>query len=388
MTKKFPEIVNRGAQPSEFGWQFQIMVGIELALQNIEKLDTVSIEGPLQDIEVSLRDESMIFGQAKSAANADVENVANTGWHDKLTSGMVSLFEDFMQKKGHNESANYLYIVNYPFPLGKQKKGNRLFHKNEYGDVPAGSLLDENLEFIRQLLVDSGTNIYGSNGKTLLKGKSQIINSLIKEGTLDSNFIEFINKTTFRTERFINFDKGGTRQYSELDRTIQNFLTKNFFEISYSRLRDYWLVQGLENGSKKYSIDRSKFLFALIIESNEMSQTTLFGRRLNASKVNHLFERFRETVETTMNLENFNRSLMADLLKYFHIAAFEQFEYDDLQVEKFVDDNEKNYRVYFLLDNVTDHEVKLLTRFAMARWVEQEDNINRILSKDGVKGVH
>lgn len=58
---------NNDASATSFGWDFQVNAGIYLFLYYIQDATDIKIESKLQDIEITLKDNSKVFAQAKSA---------------------------------------------------------------------------------------------------------------------------------------------------------------------------------------------------------------------------------------------------------------------------------------------------------------------------------
>lgn len=57
--------VNRCADASVFGWDFQINSAIYLFLKNIDDISRIKVEGEKEDIELYLDNEKKIYAQVK-----------------------------------------------------------------------------------------------------------------------------------------------------------------------------------------------------------------------------------------------------------------------------------------------------------------------------------
>ncbi len=136
--------INRNGNASEFGWQFQIESGIIAALKDINKIKSINIEGPLQDVQLRLNNGGEILIQAKSYAGVPIEEDTKTGWSDKLTSAMIGLFEDYIQDKNNTLK----YYFNFPYPLGKEKGGKRNFGLDKFGEVYGDELTTDQRKII------------------------------------------------------------------------------------------------------------------------------------------------------------------------------------------------------------------------------------------------
>ncbi|WP_304056928.1 hypothetical protein [Levilactobacillus namurensis] len=360
-------MIDRSAQPSSFGWQFQIATGISLALNNISRTRSINIEGPLQDVEITFFDGEILYGQAKAYGDTDVEETNNTGWKEKLSSAITGLFEDFLK---HKTASEFKYLINYPYPLGKNKGGKTNFHQNDYGDIQGTELTDKQVKIIYDILKDC---------------KDVDITSLSNE-ELDSEFNHFLQHLSIRTCRFTNFTSD--RKFSQLDSLIRDFLNNNNFDVSVKKLRQYWFSKGFENSSQKFSLTRTEFLFAIALVDDVLSKTELFGRRFHAKKINQLYDRFVDVIASVTTLEDFNRKLVADILSYFKLNDMDDYYYDDEEAEEFTAYYLDSYTHYFKLPNLTNKEQQLLTRFALARCLEEQELMTRLFNKGEIKDAN
>ncbi|MFC6163220.1 hypothetical protein ACFP3T_00770 [Lactiplantibacillus dongliensis] len=360
-------MIDRSAQPSSFGWQFQIVTAISLAINNINEATSINVEGPLQDIEITLSNNHIIFGQAKSYAEIDAEETNNTGWNEKLSSAITGLFEDFLKQQKNSE---FKYLVNYPYPLGKNKGGKTNFHTNEYGDILGTELTERQVKILYDIL-------HNSKDKDI---------SELSSNEFNSSFEQFLKQLSIRTCRFTNIS--GDRRFSKLDLLIKDFLDTNHFNTSVKKLRQYWFNQGFANSSQKFALSRTEFLFAIVLVDNVLSKTDLFGRRYNPQKINQIYDRFVDIIEHTISMEEFNRQLVADILDYFRLEDIVDYYYSDEDAEKFTDTYLDNYLPYFKLNNLSESDQRLLTRFALARCLEEQELMSRLFNKGAIKNAN
>lgn len=361
-------MIDRGAQESEFGWQFQIYSAITLALKNIENTKFINIEGPKQDVELILDNGKIILGQAKAYGKVDVEESTTTNWKSKLESGIVGLFEDFLDK---NKNTDFKYLVNYPYPLGKINGGKTNFKPNEYGAIFGDELTARQKGILKETILNSDDK--------------QITQLSTKE--LNGNLNSFINQLSIETCNFTNF-RENNRRYSSLNNLIKDFLDTNHFNVSVNKLRDYWISQGFKNGSQKLALSRIDFLFGIAIVDNTLTKDELFGRKISISSLNKLFDRFINVIESVISLEDFNRKLVANILEFFKIDDINDYIYDDIAAESFTDFYIEDYVSYFKIQSLTEKEQRLLTRFALARCLEEQDLFIRIIGKGELKNVY
>lgn len=99
----------RNASPSAFGWDFQINSAILLMLENIKDAKHVRVEGADEDIEITLKDNSKIYAQAKSVVKPD--NTSHV--IDKLSDALGTLSQ--AAKKG--DGVLFTYVTNSSNPF-------------------------------------------------------------------------------------------------------------------------------------------------------------------------------------------------------------------------------------------------------------------------------
>lgn len=360
--------INRNGNASEFGWQFQIESGIIAALKDINKIKSINIEGPLQDVQLRLNDESEILIQAKSYAEVPIEENTKTGWSEKLTSAMVGLFEDYIQ----DENNTFKYYFNFPYPLGKEKGGKRNFGLDKFGEIYGDELTADQRKIIKKRITD-----FVNKEENKPKGKPKTTLTIKDVNTYIDNFI---NKISIRYCDFQNY-RDDSRKYNNLDTIIRNFLENNSIDVSISRLRDYWTTKSFSNGSKKYHMDRNDFLFGIIIIKRSFDSEDLMGHKLNISQRNKLYDRFRMATESTFALEDFNRELLVDLYKFENIEDIDEYHYFEDEATKFINKFYKKYVKYFDIENITKKEQIELTKYALEHFLLEEDSINYVLER-------
>ena len=95
---------NNDASATSFGWDFQVNAGIYLFLYYIQDATDIKIESKLQDIEITLNDNSKVFAQAKSAQ----DYTAISDQKEKFKDAIISL------SRNNYKGNKLLYISNIP----------------------------------------------------------------------------------------------------------------------------------------------------------------------------------------------------------------------------------------------------------------------------------
>lgn len=352
-------VSDRNANATEFGWQFQIFSGIVAALNDINNIKSINIEGVEQDVELEQNNGNKILIQAKAYTKADINDTNATEWGEKLASAMNGLLENYVDDK-----RNILkYYVNFPYPFGVKRKGSKSnFSIGNYGEIYGTELNDVQKRIIKDKIASY-----------IDEGKSRITKAQLKD-----NYSNFISKIIIRNCLFTNF-RDKNRKYEQLDSLIKEFLEKNKLDVSVKRLRDYWIAEAFDNGSYKVSIDRDNFLFGIIIVKNSFSSHELMGRRIGHNKVINLYDRFRSIIDRTFALEEFNRMLISDILHLENIQNINEYNYDEETISKLINKVYVKYEPYFSLENISHTEVEELTKYALQHFLLEEDIINKLL---------
>lgn len=100
---------DRNASASAFGWDFQINSAILLMLENIREAKDVRVEGADEDIEITLKDQTKIYAQAKAVEKPDDTSHVI----DKLTKALETLSD--AAKNGDGSQFTYMTNSSNPF---------------------------------------------------------------------------------------------------------------------------------------------------------------------------------------------------------------------------------------------------------------------------------
>lgn len=103
----------RNAVDLLFGISFQINAGIMIMLRNIKEMETMRLEGPKEDIELTLRGGNKICAQAKSVVKANSDFTHILSYFDK---SLDSLSE--AESKYADKVNQLIYVTNSIRPIG------------------------------------------------------------------------------------------------------------------------------------------------------------------------------------------------------------------------------------------------------------------------------
>ena len=248
---------NRNASASAFGWDFQVNAAILLMLENIREANAIRVEGKDEDIELSLRDHTKIYSQAKAINNpldtsnvlkklSDALNTLHLASHNADAIIFTYITNSMNPFNDNNSIGLFSHITHLSFdelPEKCQKKINNIIKKHQYSQLDTSKLDIRVLPF------------YGKDFKNRYKHILERVNSFINELKIYDNGIgedilkiwqnDLFHNATI-TDTSINVDKKEfiwslvvvvlehTRKY----KCIINFQS-NLFEFVTKVISDY-----------------------------------------------------------------------------------------------------------------------------------------------------
>lgn len=141
--------VNRRADATLFGFDFQVNAAIVIMLDNIENMKSIRLESENEDIEIKCNDDSLILAQAKAVekGESDFKHVK-----ENLKKALVSLSEGSYGKK----IEKIIYVTNSVNPLGDKRTMMSFIglSRRSYEDLPpqAQKIIDEYMSNISESL--------------------------------------------------------------------------------------------------------------------------------------------------------------------------------------------------------------------------------------------
>jgi len=136
---------NKSASSEVFGFDFQVNAAIILMLENIEELNSLRLEGNLEDIELYLNDGKYILAQAKAVvkSSSDFRNVRRN---------LKKALETLSEGAGKSQTKQLILITNSPNPLNDEASRNlfTLDAHRPYDSLPRSSqkIIDKYLKNI------------------------------------------------------------------------------------------------------------------------------------------------------------------------------------------------------------------------------------------------
>lgn len=143
--------INHNATHIANGWDFQSNAAIVLFIRNIKDSKSVEVEGPKEDIEITLNDGSKIMAQVKSTYIDDFSTqIDEAGNVEKFKDALNTLYD-----ADSNDVNNLVYIINSRNPFNERESAYNITGISEYSfnDLP-----EVNQNRIKQILGFASTN--------------------------------------------------------------------------------------------------------------------------------------------------------------------------------------------------------------------------------------
>ncbi|MEI5908352.1 hypothetical protein WAK64_14950 [Bacillus spongiae] len=156
-------VINTNATSSAFGWDFQSNAAILLALKNIKNLDSLKVEGNIDDIELYLKDNKRIFAQAKSQEDP----TPSTNTLTKLRDALKTLINAINQ----SDYEKIIYISNIMNPL---KNNDLNYYWGQYFTIYSYTELNDQARTIIDHYIKSVVENYQLNISNLDYNKLEI----------------------------------------------------------------------------------------------------------------------------------------------------------------------------------------------------------------------
>lgn len=369
------QVGSKNAAPTTFGFEFQVIVGILLALQYIDRLQYVAIEGEDQDIEIRLNNNNMIYCQAKSTSKLPSQPGFNSGWSKQLASGMDSLFRDYLDMKNKGlVIKKFIYAVNYFFPLGKEKGNSRGFGKSNigiYGNELYKSQIKNLIKHLKLQNKDSNGNIAPKIKRNISKFKN--------------NFLKKLEITIYN---FLRYKDPKTR-YISLRNDVQNFLSSNYLNVNTKQLSHFWKSVFYFNSTTdgKVHISRQQFLMSIyainIFEETQYNALSIKDPDIN--KKRKLLNNYQDFIIFNQNSTKFIGMINEDLIKFFNLKSSKDLMHLDIEDNRkkklFVKEFGHDFEPLFNIKDIKSSNIstKFMTKYAITDWLNKISKTSYLL---------
>lgn len=328
-----------------FGFDFQVNAAIALMLENIKDMKRLRIEGELEDIEITLKDGTKIYAQAKSVvkSSSDFRNVIKN-----MTNSLISLqnasqnaFEKSIKIK------ELIMITNSPNPLN-DKSSKTLFYLDAR----------RTYESLTTSLQDKITKIMDKNKISLDLSKFKI------------QILPF--ETDDEAERY-KFIKQYIQEFlSEID-TSYNGITKKLMTI--------WQREIFKNGTQEkltYELSKKDVIRPIIVI---LTEPTIISDELrnkfDTPIFNETTKKYSNVINVCVNKYDFFSKVLFDYNSFTHIGNSSE------KINYFISDLWKNYTEYFENIESNDEVRECLVKIILYKIISNRITINKI--KEGVQ---
>ncbi len=223
-------IIDTNAQASAFGWDFQSSLALFIVSQNLKDLKSIKVEGKTEDIEISYKNQEMIYIQAKS--QRDPYSSSNTNKHLK------DALKTLINASQTNSYAYLVYGTNIANPFVFQK------FSTMFSNSPTKYSFSELPDKIKDKIQSYGLKI-------------------AQQEKLDiSNFD--VNRLIIRTLPFFG-DDDRTR-YRFIKESVTEFLTNiGLSNAQAARVFENYQLDFAKNPSKSIALEKGDLTWPIVI---------------------------------------------------------------------------------------------------------------------------
>lgn len=287
-------MVDRSATATVFGFSFQANAAIVLFLENIKDANTIRLESPYEDIDITLNDGTHILAQAK-AIEDPVHDFRNINRNVKKS--IQSLSEGYQKLLDDNCTCKSLiYITNSRRPIGLNGEDNAIFsgksHRS-YKDLT-------------------------ENGQCHISDLYDEVNATFAKELFHVYLLPFETDDMFE-------------RYKEVKRVIETFLGNNHLLAYYGNidtLLDRWHRLMSDNGgtrNEKIILKKKELIWPLVNICTDLNNlSSQFIEDFDDDEFNELLRTHRELIENAGERFEFFTKIIYDFANFTDSARGNQ----------------------------------------------------------------
>lgn len=362
------KVKNPVANPTAFGWLFQVIAAIVLSLEYKENLKEVKVEGETEDIEIYLTNTAPIYAQAKATmgdvrkveVSTPTKNAMNTLLN---TSNAVSKY------------SKLIYISNFINPVSLDEidlsarwlvNGSTLFEKN-FQDIP-----NQGQEYLRERLEKAQEDL--KNGKYLYTKKKFDWNKLYVDIMIFESTNEERKKINANPDcKIIDHHNHCVVLSNEIDEIVQR---KKLKDRIYNKL----LSRFYENAAtKSIKISKNRLMGIFITEVIQETES---------ENIKNIYPAYRKMIEDYIDGFLDDQSMNIDVINDITSSFYEYWNKNTLKnnvnaqkiKQNFVNTQWIKFKENFPIDKskfskkIQEEAIKLL----ILQIIDKEENINEI----------
>lgn len=322
------------ASSSLFGWDFQINAAISLFIENIERVDTVRLEGGKEDIEIKLNNGKTIYAQAKSVERRDdYSNIIS-----KLSKGLVTL------NNGNKEqdAEKLIYITNSPNPFNNK---HTMY-----------AFIDRTRKCVDDLPPECKTKLI----------------KIIEDLKINETFPQEL----FRID-VLPFESSIIERYKAVQSEVSKFfynLNKNQFGIA-DKVLDVWQKEIFKNGTlvdTSITLDKSSLIWPIIAISADCNVNEDIFEGYEPCEIEEMVLCYRDVINVLANRYLFCKTIISD---------YSDFRTSSKKLAKdFIEENWKNYKEYFEIET-SDEIREVIIKLTLQKVISNKSLIGEIKKK-------
>jgi hypothetical protein len=327
-------VSSSNATASAFGWEFQSNAAIMLMLKNMERADSVKVEGQTEDVEITLSNGKLLMSQVKAVLKPDDYNHVK----EKLEAGLRTL--DNAAKLSDVEQL--IFITNSPNPF--HDVTTMFKFSSPLNTVPFAELPDSCQNTINDICSSKGYSF-------------------------DTSLLT-VCVMQFHGE---NLDE----RYKVLSTLTTEFLNKlGVYKISTETLLTLWQHSFSVNASQlSKKITKKSMVWPIIAILCEVGENDAKLADYDAADMAEILRKYRGVINNNSERYDFISRVVSDYIDFHPEIGSEE------RGKKFVEENWENYKDDVDLKSADEHMEKVVIRLTLANVIRNRTEIKEIKSK-------
>lgn len=325
---------NTNASASLLGWDFQINAAIVLFMLNLKAAKSVRVEGKVEDIEITLNDNTKIYSQAKHVADPENNNTVRTH--------LINALRTLNTASRQSDIRSLIYVTNSPNPFSDKRTMAYFTRRTElsYIELPilCKNKIHELIEKYQYIELDVNklmVNVipfYGINEENKYKEIRSVVEDTLADLKIDT--LGVAKNILYRWQRYF---------------------FQNATEVSIT-----------------VELSKKELLWALIVTIMESPDSIKYKIDYSDDDLEFIKDRYLKVINNeTLNFELITRVLY-DYKKSKTIAT------------KFIEDNWINYMDVVEMLNDDNETLSVVVKMILYKILVKRDSINRIKMEVGL----
>ena len=329
------ESTNTNASASLAGWDFQINAAIVLFMLNLKETKAIRVEGGIEDIEITLNDDTKIYSQSKHVA--DLYNYSTVREH------LANALRTLNTASSGSDVSQLIYVTNSHNPFSDQRTISFFTGRTEltFEELPP-----------------------------ICKRKVYDLIAKNHYDTLD------LNKLSVLVIPFYGIKE--SNKYKEIKRAVEEVLADLNVNSAavISKILHIWQRDFFQNATKTIvtiNLSKKNLLWALIVILMEKADSITYKMNCNEGDLEFVKSRYSELI----NYQTLNFELITKVLA--------DYNKNKIMLSRFIEENWRHY--LYVVESLGDDSAEIhaiLVKLILYKILTQRKAINEIKVEVGL----